>query len=389
MPSQRGQASADYIAVVAVVATVLLAVGAAARMPELPGTVVQTVRTGLCIVGGDVCRASDARAEGLEPCVVRGHEGLRHSSITFLFARVSQDRGYAVELRSDGTSRVVATEGSALAASGEPALRLGASVAVKAGGQIGLVWRSGQAWELPDRASLERLLAQAKGRPGEMADRIRRGATPMPAPTERFFEGGDMGELTAGAQVFSVRQPVLSGAARHAIGRRVRAGRTSWYFDASGDGPRLFGGLLPGVELKGKSAWTLEVTEGPGHRPERLQLQTAIPGKRANEIEELSASLDLTIPANAAAARDLLALEREHTPLALARARAVGRHLLRAGTIERRLYRVRARPSDFDAELSIGVFGGEHTGDAHQRDLVAAEVIRDGGRARRADCVGL
>jgi hypothetical protein len=284
---------------------------------------------------------------------------------------------------------VVATEGRALSASGEPALRLGASVAVKAGGQIGMVWRSGQAWELPDRPALERLLAQAKGDAGVVADRIRRGTTRMPPPTERFFEGGDMGELTAGAQVFSVRQPVLSGAGRHALGRRVRGGRTSWYFDASGDGPRLFGGLIAGIELKGKSGWTLEVTEGPGHRPERLQLQTTLPGRRADELEELSATLDLTIPTNAAAARDLLALERSRTPLALARARAVGRHLLEAGAIERRVYRVSARPSDFDAELNVGPFGGEHSGDAHQRDLVAAEVIRRAGTARRTDCLGM
>jgi hypothetical protein len=388
MRDSNGQASADYLAVVAVVATVLLAAGSAVGMPELPGTIVKNVRTALCIVGGDVCRAADARAQGLEPCVVQSRDTSRRTALTFMFVRAGQDEGAEVEFRSDGTVRLVATQSADLGATGEPSLRLGPQVSLKAGGSVGAGWRSGVAWELPDRAALDRLLARTHNRPMMLGDDLAREYLKIPPATERFFEGGTMGDLTAGAHAYDVGQPVVSAGERHALGRRVRDGLTSWYFDASEDGPRLFGGLIAQIELRGKSAWTLEVTEDRAHRPQRLEIQTTLPGPHRGEQTELSASLDLADPENAAAARDLLGLGRSPTPLALARARAVGRHMLTAGNVERRVYRVRDRPSEFDAGLNVGVFGGEHSGEAHQRDLVSAEVLGDGRSAKRADCLG-
>src|ERR687898_678273 len=61
MPRLRpdaGQAAAEYVALVAVAATVLAGVAVAA--PAVGEGVVATIRTGLCIVGGDICRPAGA-----------------------------------------------------------------------------------------------------------------------------------------------------------------------------------------------------------------------------------------------------------------------------------------------------------------------------------------
>ena len=68
--SSAGQAAAEYVAVLLVVAAVL----AGRRRSRSPSPASasawsQTVRTGMCIVGGDVCRDADAAAAGLAPCV--------------------------------------------------------------------------------------------------------------------------------------------------------------------------------------------------------------------------------------------------------------------------------------------------------------------------------
>src|SRR5215207_774514 len=68
--SPAGQASAEYVAVVALVAVLVAAAVAAGATAPFAQQVSAAVRTALCIVSGDVCRPADAAAEGLAPCVV-------------------------------------------------------------------------------------------------------------------------------------------------------------------------------------------------------------------------------------------------------------------------------------------------------------------------------
>ena len=65
-----GQATAEYAGVLALVAATLLGTGAVVGVSGVGDAVAAGIRTGICIVGGDVCRASDAAAAGLEPCTV-------------------------------------------------------------------------------------------------------------------------------------------------------------------------------------------------------------------------------------------------------------------------------------------------------------------------------
>src|SRR4051812_35158615 len=102
----RGQASVEYIAAVALVVLALAGAGMAMAAPELPGAVVAKLRLALCIVGGDVCRRSDAAARGLEPCLVSGEEHARETGLSFLFIRGSGSEVWSVERLSDGRVRL-------------------------------------------------------------------------------------------------------------------------------------------------------------------------------------------------------------------------------------------------------------------------------------------
>src|SRR4051794_7285705 len=103
MRSCRGQASIEYLGVVALVALVLgaLAVPALAGQ-DIAGAVVAHVRRALCVVGGGDCE------EDRRPCAVDTH-GVRKSwDVGVLVFRYGQDRLMLRERLSDGTVAVTA-----------------------------------------------------------------------------------------------------------------------------------------------------------------------------------------------------------------------------------------------------------------------------------------
>src|SRR4051812_6578893 len=84
---RHGQAALEYLAVLAVVGGALLAGGAAlGAVPGVGGRVAHTLRLGICLVAGDVCRRSDARAAGLAPCTVA--QALRGRGATLTVASI-------------------------------------------------------------------------------------------------------------------------------------------------------------------------------------------------------------------------------------------------------------------------------------------------------------
>ena len=364
---ERGQATPEYVGVVTLVA-VALSVATAVAAPDLPRTLVHHLRVGLCIAGGDVCRTGDARRAGLEPCVLTAREGDQHTKITVVAVSYGAHDDMVVERRSDGSARVSFArrdEGGVGRGLGVP-LGPRTVVEVEAGATVG--WTSGNVWEFPDEASLRRFLKQSKLRPGYFT---RDG---MPEPAERFRAVSASAGAEAGATILGLEQPLAQAGGRAALGRRTRGRRTTWYFDASRDGIHLLGGLLPEIELLQARGTVLALSD----HPSELRLTVSLPGHT-----EIEARLDLTQPANAAVARAVL--ER---PVP-SRARALGRHMAEHGTVERRRYRVRELDSKREIGLDLGFVGFDHGGDRRERTLVSAEVLRPGGSARRADCLGV
>ena len=81
----------------------LAGAGALVGLHTIGDAVAATVRTGICIVGGDVCRTSDAEAAGLEPCTV-GERALG-SGLTLTIASIRFGSGdeWTAATRSDGS----------------------------------------------------------------------------------------------------------------------------------------------------------------------------------------------------------------------------------------------------------------------------------------------
>jgi hypothetical protein len=111
MRCQRGQATIDYLGLVAVLAVLLAAaVGlASGGGTGVANAILGQVRHALCIVTGGWCAAERAL-----PCVVASERDSRHGAVTILLVRLDGDRYVLREKLSDGTVRLtVAHRGGA------------------------------------------------------------------------------------------------------------------------------------------------------------------------------------------------------------------------------------------------------------------------------------
>ena len=84
----------EYVALLSLIAAVL---GGARRaaVPRASASVVATVRTGMCIVGGDVCRTADAAAAGLAPCVTGERSTRQDTTLDIAVVRLGGARRVA------------------------------------------------------------------------------------------------------------------------------------------------------------------------------------------------------------------------------------------------------------------------------------------------------
>jgi hypothetical protein len=366
---ERGQASVEYLAAVALLVLVLAGAGVAVAAPGLPGAVVAKLRLALCIVGGDVCRDADAAAAGLEPCLVAGEAHESDSGLSFLFFRGGGSDFWSVQRRSDG--RVVLTEGygQSLDASGGLGGELGP---VHVGGSVsgGGAFRSGRSWTVSEQR-LRALLRATGGDPGKARFWLE---ALLGEPDETFLEGGGSGSAELAAE--AVRsEPGAGASARAVLGRRTGRDGTTYYLDLGAGSSGPVTDVVPGLDRAGHV-----VAE---YRRDRLTLRGTQRGHGGEETE-IVLRLPLTDPADRAAARRVAFVALRDPALALrdlvARVRA-------RGTIERNRYRVRADEHGWEYVLGLGLsLGADHHTSAVRRELLDAEVITGGIPAHRYDC---
>jgi hypothetical protein len=162
------------------VAIALAGAGAAAGRAGIPGRVVEVVRTGLCIVGGDVCRPADAQAAGLAPCLTDERQRGGRLGVSILLLHLGASGSWTVARRSDGSFLLTrADDASAGVAFGIGADLPGVGISVGASGHLDLSLAHGTAWELPSAAAAASVLAS-----------VRRGDDPGVPPTWRFGDAG-------------------------------------------------------------------------------------------------------------------------------------------------------------------------------------------------------
>jgi hypothetical protein len=427
-----GQASAEYVAVLAVVVAVFAGVAAVGSPPALAGKLAGAVRHGICLVAGGVCTPREARAAGLAPCLLHARTDRQRLGGRLLVVRVGRTDALLVERRSDGSAAVSFADGESAGAIVGLGLRLPVGPTAAADYGAGLQFTSGKTWEFPNFAAAARFVrrwAPRESLRGE-AGGLLRGACPfchhhaprMPQADATYVEGGAYGEFAAALRGSGIKGAIAGGEeegeANAVLGRRRgRDGRVTWYDRIDGETLGRLGALLGAVEARSAGTGALEVTLVHG-RPVELRLRAAArwngdvelpqaaatvrdvaailrgapmqPGGVGRRIEA-EVSLDLTDPRNRRAIVGVLDVLRLHVPPSDwdDRLRALAARLDAAGDVDVRLLRVRLAERDFSAEAALGLgVGGAYRRTQEARELLRAWSLRAGGALReREDCV--
>jgi hypothetical protein len=383
-----GQSSLEYVGLLALVATALAVAAPAAGFAGVPAQVARVMRTGVCIVGGDVCRSSDAAAAGLAPCTLSDRRRGGGLAVTVLSVRVGGDHQWLVAQRSDGSIAVTQVARDVLGAAGGLGYEIGP---LKAGieGEAGIQVAAGVGWEFPDAATANRFLSEARS---GFSSAVRRWP-----PAWRSGEAGlaasgwaGLGVLATGEGGRAAGGPAagIEVAAETALGARIARGRTTLYLRAETSGPRTTGALAGLLDAGPAGPVVAEYTRDRGG-PRELAFRVTARGAREHEAVETVARLDLRDAANRAVAERLL---RHRTPWPPAVARDLRdaiRHTVRTGVVERSVYAVEDASRSLEVAARLGAEVGVEAGYAKvDRRLVEASAWTGGPQERaREDCI--
>lgn len=375
-----GQASTEYVAALAVVVVVFLGVGTAIAAPGVPRTVVREFKHALCVVGGDVCRASDAAARGLPPCVVASNGGSSGRGVTVGLLRLGRSGADMIERRSDGTLRITRSKGTDL--SGTVGLEVAAGPLLKLGasGTLGAGYAPGEVWHI-DAAAFRELVRRAG--PGATRDEI---FALLPPPAETFHElsphaGAEFtAAITLGEDV-AVDLGSTGTSQGRELGLRTERDGTRTYYYALHD-PQVHGALadlFPDAPAGGDT-----LVEWRATSPPELTLRIGRPTS-ATSAEEFVGRLTLSDPAARSAARRAVLAGGV---VGAAGLRSLARMVAASGTVERHRYAVDrdAGGADYGVKLGPGL-GYDHGREFVVRRLVDAEVLGGPLPVRRVDCL--
>ena len=404
MPSrrfERGQATVDYTALLAIVAVLLGTL--AALFPSGARGMVNAVRAqtahALCVVTGKACRRDRTR-----PCAVAMRRETRRYGITIGFVRLDKDRFVMRELMSDGTVRLTVIKrlggglemGVGARVQVEQDLRSGGLKSeTKFGGEG--VWGSGKVYVARDAKEAKRIMRA-------IAD----GDDPPVPISESFVDGGVRGMVSlatggvvAGTELEAVSPRLLAvrrnhrtgartitlslGASGSALARSVVGGPT-----ASLDATTIFGLTLDRrrrpVEL---SLLAFGNVAGGARLPIPLATVLAlngsqdVPANLAGRRWEFAARVDLTD-------RDVAAAWKRFrgSPTSIAAIRGLAQALRERAHFDARVYRARNSLNGTSVGIALGLKLGADTEHAIERyNLLSASSRPPGGLwETRVDC---
>jgi Flp pilus assembly pilin Flp len=370
-----GQATTEYAGLLALIATALLGAGMLVGLDDVGAAVAKGIRTGICIVGGDVCRASDAAAAGLEPCTVGERSRGGGATLSVAWFRIGDRNGWSVATRSDGSvlvTRSHARKAGAAAGIGVEASPFGLSIGVE--GKADFEFGSGATWEFPDAESAARFIAHG----GDVE------------PTWRFGEAGDVLTAEAGVKIGGATLTGVEATAQSAGGARVGRGQTTLYIRTRMDsGSSVWLGNHT-AEMAGPSTGEVIVELTLEHgRLREVAFRTARSGAGPGHVVDTVARLDLRDQTNRAAAAHLITQELPWPPAVAREVHDVMLYTVQHGTVERSVYDVRDESSDFELAARLGEeLGIEVNRVKVQRRLIAASAWTPGSQERlREDCV--
>jgi hypothetical protein len=398
--SQRGQASLEYVAVVALVAGVVVLGATAANAAGIGKAVTAQVARALCVVGGGECDADRL------PCPTRWRRDEGGWKVTMSVVRFGKGWFETLEERSDGTfalTRATTKERGLELSSGLRVEVKGKEPLVLSGGAgLAQLASEGRTWVVADRAAAERISAALEH------------DEPVPEPTESFFDDGAKvsGQFTAGL----VRGPVQGGGTADAEWSAVEGVKLDhatgrWTVFRRGD--KKLGAKGRGAVTRGKGevsrsvegAWRhgrddLAVTREADGRPVELVLTRMVPGGdlppeayggaahlprgTGRRLVVLERRLDLSDPEARRAALAYEADQERHGA-------ALEALLERQGVINVRAYRLDTDKGGTGAEAGSLVLRAGYSRDrASEQALLVGAATRDlaGQWRSRGDCLG-
>ena len=416
--SERGQATLEWTALVAVVATVLALGGAVAGAPGIANAVGGALRRAVCLVGGGDCRPPRPRA-----CVLASSDASLRASVELTFVKLGGRFGLLRQELSDGTVRLTLVDdvqaGLTLAAGARAGVELDGLVDARVGtmSEAEVLARLGRrrSWEVSSRDeadALERRIAHSVAQRLVARPLLQLASelslvelAELPEPDESSLGG----ELEAAA---SVRLGLGEGARAGLVGTlgatRDRKGTTRVTFALAGessvDVQRTFFGLH--AEGEGSTAVTvsfdrhgrateLEVAavaagDAQGALPDGVPRGIAGREERGGRLEA-SATLDLTASDHAQVAERLLAALAPGRARELPAAAAeLARRIAASGTLSAEL-RTTSRDA-YGADWGVGA--GAVAGVSGEASRTASRLARAWWRPpggvwdRRLDCGG-
>jgi hypothetical protein len=364
----RGQASTEYVAILLVVVAALLAVAAVA-VPGVGERVVAAVRTGICIVGGDVCRSSDAAAAGLAPCVTRARTSRAETTVDIAVVRLGENGEWQLALQSAGSAVVSRLdEGEAGVIAGVGFTFSPAGIDASAHASVVGGYHGGRAWRFPDARSATAFVEDG---------------VPRRPPDVSWHALGGHADGWAGFDSRELARAGLTMSAASALGVRNDGPRRTLTLDLRVEEPALDVDL-PGFPAAPGELRTLvvDVTWERGSLRE-LALRSATADEQ--RLEEFTGRLDLRDPDNRAAVGRLLGAP---TP---ARLRSLWRRIISHGVVEFGGYEVSQRRRGFNvATRLVLALGATRERITSERRLVDALAwVRGGPPQRRFDCLGV
>jgi hypothetical protein len=395
----RGQASLEWLAVVALVAG-LLALGAGLAQAEGVGRrVTREMARALCLVSGGDCHRDQ------EPCVEASTSDTRSLSGGFLIFRLGRDLLAVVKRRSDGTYAVSVGHGWSGGAEGEAGFDVGVDVAgldISAGASLTASLlaqlKDTKTWIVGSEAEAEAIVsARGASRPPDLSSSDRAWVPSGNASVDLEVEG--LADLNAASVALSDDQHAGT-VTDH------RTGRQTTYIDAQlSASSSALEGVLTASTRDAREIYAVE--RAPDGRPLTLQIiatgaygssrdlpsvvQPVVGRLEAPGAEryEVTATLDLSDPAALQATAQMLddiAHKRGR-----ARPSAALKELVASrGTVEARILAADTSSDETSGKLAIGTRIGQFakvSEHGEQRLLAAASRGLDGQWIARDDCV--
>jgi hypothetical protein len=434
VPTSRdtGQASLEYVALLAVVAVLMTgALAYSGAFPPLARSVSGAIRHGICVVSGSICTPGEAEAAGLAPCPVFRRNQQEQGTASVAVITFRRGDSMVIERLSDGHVTVSFVDSEGAGATGGVGLRLsplGVKASVSATG--GAIFNGGRTWDFPSARTAQAFIRRYA--PGQaLGGEIRevghdlcflcpgwlrgKGRPELPPPKSEAVEGGVFGEATATLAVpVSGRRALPINAdlqATAVLGRETEGARTTWYLAANALLLQHLGPVLAPLGGARSTSVVLAYTAEAG-RPRSLEVRAAAaasdkPGLTPTTISmddlaeavrravsgpdrggglalEADVSLDLRDPRNLDAARDFLG----GGPPLPGEIDALGRRIAADAGVDVHLFDYGASDFEVSGEASLGFrFGAGYQRTVEVSRLLGAWSRLPGDRLRtREDC---